>query len=139
GTQDVGFRGEVPILFDVRPAIPVKLTILDVDGKATTGRFTFRQEIDTGKNKIVRVYPPKSKRLAPDFFFQEQVYRRSGQTVLLPPAELKMIYGRGPEYRLREQSITVSEAKPMEIKVQLERWINPADYGFYSGDHHIHA
>ena len=23
--------------------------------------------------------------------------------------------------------------------VKLERWVNPADYGFFSGDHHIHA
>src|SRR5258706_13622904 len=38
GTQDLGFRAEVPILFDVRPAIPVKLSILDVDGKPSTGR-----------------------------------------------------------------------------------------------------
>src|SRR5262249_14543891 len=32
GTQDLGFRGEVPVLFDVRPALPVKLTIHDEDG-----------------------------------------------------------------------------------------------------------
>src|SRR5262249_37634240 len=24
GTQDLGFRGEIPVLFDIRPAIPVK-------------------------------------------------------------------------------------------------------------------
>src|SRR5262249_4097635 len=24
-------------------------------------------------------------------------------------------------------------------QVKLERWVNPADYGFFSGDHHIHA
>src|SRR5947208_2112488 len=44
GTQDLGFRGEVPILFDVRPGISVKLSITDVDGKPTTGRFTFRDQ-----------------------------------------------------------------------------------------------
>ena len=26
-----------------------------------------------------------------------------------------------------------------KFAVKLERWINPADFGFYSGDHHIHA
>jgi hypothetical protein len=36
GTQDVGGRGEVPILFDVKPAIPVKLIITDFDGTPTT-------------------------------------------------------------------------------------------------------
>ncbi|MBI3411192.1 MAG: CehA/McbA family metallohydrolase [Planctomycetes bacterium] len=142
GSQDIGFRGEVPILFEVRPAIPVKLTVIDVDGKPTTGRFTFKQEIstdNTGTGKIVRIYPPKSKRLAPDFFFQDQVYRHSGGTVLLPPGELTMIYGRGPEYKLIEQKITVPESGKPEIKVKLERWINAMDHGWYSGDHHIHA
>ena len=31
-----------------------------------------------------------------------------------------------------------SSQKP-EITVRLERWIDPSTYGFYSGDHHIHA
>lgn len=39
GTQDLGFRGEVPVLFDIKPAIPVKLKVLDFDGKPTVGRF----------------------------------------------------------------------------------------------------
>src|SRR5207302_6004242 len=76
GTQDLGFRGEVPILFTVRRGIQVKLSVTDVDGKPTTGRFTFR-------DKAGQVYPPKAKRLAPDFFFQDQIYRHDGDTVLL--------------------------------------------------------
>src|SRR5262249_37075525 len=36
GTQDLGFRGEVPVLFDIKPAVPVKLSITDFDGKPTT-------------------------------------------------------------------------------------------------------
>ena len=132
GSQDAGFRAEVPILFDVRPAIPVKLMIEDVDGTPTTARFAFRDR--TG-----RVYPSKAKRLAPDFFFQDQVYRHSGGMVLLPPGELAMTYGRGPEYRLVEQRILVPEKGEATITVKLERWINPMKYGYYSGDHHIHA
>ena len=62
GTQDLGFRGEVPILFDVRPGINVRLFVKDFDGKPTVGRFTF-------KDRTGRVYPLQAKRLAPDFFF----------------------------------------------------------------------
>ncbi|HEV3236625.1 MAG TPA: hypothetical protein VGZ25_06525, partial [Gemmataceae bacterium] len=91
GTQDQGFRAEVPILFDVKPGVKVKLSITDVDGKPTVGRFTFR-------DKQGHIYPPQAKRLAPDFFFQEQVYRPDGGTVLLPPGDFTMHYGRGPEY-----------------------------------------
>jgi hypothetical protein len=132
GTQDVGFRAEVPVVLEIRQAIPVKLIVKDFDGNDTTGRFTFT-------DKLGRIYPSKQKRLAPDFFFQDQVYRHSGGTVLLPPGELTMTYGRGPEYRLIAQRINVPEKGEPVITVKLQRWINPMDYGFYSGDHHIHA
>ncbi len=132
GTQDLGFRAEVPVLFDIRPAVPVRLSVTDFDGRPTVGRFTFR-------DRAGRVYPPKAKRLAPDFFFQDQVYRTDGGTVLLPPGEYTMTYGRGPEYVQRERQITVPEKGEAQVAVKLERWFNAADYGFYSGDHHIHA
>jgi len=132
GSQDIGFRGEVPILFDVRPAIPVKLVITDFDGKPTAGRFTFQ-------DKAGRIYPLQGKRLAPDFFFQQQVYRHDRGTVLLPPGELTMTFGRGPEYNLLERTITIPEKGEAAVEVKLERWVNAMDYGFYSGDHHIHA
>jgi hypothetical protein len=132
-SQDLGFRSEIPIVFDIRPAVPVKLIIDDANGQPTAGSFTF-------KDAVGRVFPHKGKRLAPDFFFQDQVYRHSGGIVLLPPGKLTMTYGRGPEYFLQSRSITVPEKlEPAAIKVTLKRWVNPMNYGFYSGDHHIHA
>src|SRR6185503_370574 len=50
GTQDLGFRNEVPILFTCAPAVKVTLEVFDVDGKPTTGQFVIR---DTRG----RVYP----------------------------------------------------------------------------------
>jgi hypothetical protein len=135
GTQDLGFRGEVPVLFEIKPAVEVKLRIEDFDGKPTVGRFTF-------KDRQGRVYPPRAKRLAPDFFFQDQIYRNDGDTVLLPPGELVMQYGRGPEYKQLEKKVGIAPTEgggPMTIPVRLQRWINTMDYGFYCGDHHIHA
>ncbi len=132
GTQDLGFRAEAPVLFDVRPGIEVRLSIRDFDGKPTAGRFTFR-------DRRGRVHPTQAKRLAPDFFFQEQIYRADGGTVVLPPGELTMTYGRGPEYKLLQRAVTIPEKGPAAIEVRLERWIHTADHGFYSGDHHIHA
>ncbi len=132
GNQDLGFRGETPVLFDIQEARPVKLSIQDETGSPTTARLTFR-------DRQGRVYPPRAKRLAPDFFFQDQVYRRDGESIILPPGELTMIYSRGPEYRSLTRQVTVTRDAEPRIKLQLERWINPAQYGFYSGDHHIHA
>jgi hypothetical protein len=132
GTQDLGFRAETPVLFDVKPGIAVKLVAKDFDGKATTARYTFT-------DKSNHVHPPQARRLAPDFFFQKQIYRHSGGTVTLPPGELTMAYGRGPEYRLKTRKVTIPAQGEAAVEVELERWVNPMDHGFYSGDHHIHA
>ena len=142
GTQDLGFRAELPVLFDVKPAVRVKLHVLDHDGTPTTARFQFVDQQD-------HVVPPQAKRLAPDLFFQKHVYRAHGEDVLLPPGELTMFYGRGPEYRWIKRTVTIPvpssgghgsrSSGQAEIAVRLERWIDPAGRGFYSGDHHIHA
>src|SRR5262245_24253021 len=132
GTQDLGFRAEVPVLFDVRPAVPLKLTVRDHDGKLTVGRFTFR-------DRAGHVHPPQARRLAPDLFFQEQIYRNDGDIVLLPPGEFTMYYSRGPEYRLVKQSVIVPATGAATVDVKLQRWIDTAAWGLYSGDHHIHA
>lgn len=137
GTQDLGFRAEVPVLFTVRPAVPVRLTVRDHDGQPTTGRFQF---VDLQGH----VFPPQARRLAPDLFFQKQIYRADGEVVLLPPGELTMFYGRGPEYRWKQRRVSIATpagdgSPPAEIAVRLERWIDPAARGYFSGDHHIHA
>ena len=132
GTQDLGFRAEVPVLFEVLPAVAVKLDVRDADGRPTTARLEFRDAAG-------RVYPPQAKRLAPDFFFQPQIYRAHGQSVILPPGKFTMESSRGPEYRVRTREVNVQTGGDAEIQVRLERWVDPARYGFYCGDHHIHG
>ena len=131
GNQDLGFRGETPVLFDIRPAVPVKLQIRDQDGQPTVGKFTFR---DTAGH----VHPPQAKRLAPDFFFQPHIYRADGETVLLPPGKLRVEFSRGPEYRVLQRDVVISPQQST-LQFDLKRWVTPADFGFYCGDHHIHA
>ena len=40
GTQDLGFRSDLPVLFNIETAIPVTLAISDHDGQPTTGSPT---------------------------------------------------------------------------------------------------
>jgi hypothetical protein len=132
GTQDLGFRNELAILFECEPAVRVKLSVLDDDGQPTTGQFTFR-------DKLNRVYPARSRRLAPDFFFHDQIYRHDGEDVLLPPGEYQVTYNRGPEYLVLTKSITVPAAEDHSESFRLKRWITLTDLNWYSGDHHVHA
>ena len=90
GEQDLGFRGEVPVLFTVRPAVPVRLSILDEEAMPTTASLIIRDSQG-------RIYPPQAKRLAPDFFFQPQIYRTDGESLLFPPGEIRIQSGRGTE------------------------------------------
>lgn len=132
GTQDIGFRSEVPILFDCVPAVNVTLEVLDFDGKPTTASFIIRDALN-------RVYPSRGRRLAPDFFFHNQIYRHSGESVLLPPGKYTVEYTRGPEYRVKTQNITVPNTETHRETFHLERWIHIAAEGWRSGDHHVHA
>ena len=132
GTQDIGFRSEVPILFNCLPAVNVTLEVLDFDGKPTTAAFIIRDTLN-------RVYPSRGRRLAPDFFFHNQIYRHNGESVLLPPGDYTVEYTRGPEYKVKTQTVTVPNAETHQATFHLERWIHIAAEGWRSGDHHVHA
>lgn len=132
GTADLEHRNELPVLFDVQPAVPVRLSVSDFDGAPTIARLEFRDSNG-------RVFPLQAKRLAPDFFFQPHVYRADRETVSLPPGRFDVMYSRGPEYRVTRTELTVDAEKANSLAVRLERWIHPQDYGYFSGDHHIHA
>jgi len=132
GSQDLGFRNEVDILFTASPSAKLTFRVKDTDGRPTTASFQIRDAKQ-------RVYPSQTKRLGGDFFFHPQVYRADGETVALPPGTYSIEYGRGPEYLTKTQTLTVTDTKPLTFAVQLQRWIDPAKLGWYSGDHHIHA
>lgn len=130
GTQDLGFRNEVELLFTAAPAHEVTFRVKDDDGQATTASLLI-------KDAQGHVYPLPSKRLAPDFFFQNQVYRHDGETVKLPAGDYTIESTRGPEYVPSTQKVSLSG--PRTVEVQLRRWIDPAKSLYFSGDHHIHA
>lgn len=132
GTQDIGFRNEVAILFTCQPGVKVIFEVIDHDGRPTTGQFVIRD--DRG-----RVYPARSKRLAPDFFFHDQIYRQNGESVILSPGTYNVTYSRGPEYRILNRKINVPAVEEHRESFRLVRWIKATDHNWYSGDHHVHA
>lgn len=126
------FSNQVPYVFRIDPAVIVKLMIQDHDGKPVMASFTIRDQQG-------HVYPAQTRRLAPDFFFHSQIYRRSGETVSLQPGKYTVHYTRGPEYLLEKKTITVPEKATHTEGFKLNRWVHPAKKGWWSGDHHIHA
>lgn len=133
GSQDLGFRNESSILFECKPAVKVRLNVRDVDGAPVMAAFEFLDH-----NGFI--HPSPVKRLAPDFFFQLQIYRADGEDIFLTPGHYRVKYSRGPEYRVLEKQIHVPEGvEEHEESFQLERWIHLRKHNWYSGDHHVHA
>ena len=131
-TRDIGFRNSAPVVFTCEAAHPVKLRIRDFDGTPATASLTIS---DTQG----RIYPCRAKRLAPDFPFQNQIYRGDGESILLPSGVYSVAVNRGPEYLSEEIPLTVGSAIEANVELQLRRWINAAEAGWYPGDHHVHA
>ena len=132
GTQDLGFRNDADLLFTCLPSIDVVLRVLDEAGRPSTASFIIRDAQG-------RVYPPQSKRLAPDFAFHPQVYRADGEKIRLPAGDYTVEFTRGPEYLTKTQTIKVNSGQTQTFSFKLERWIDLAKLGWYSGDHHVHA
>jgi hypothetical protein len=131
GTQDLGFRNEVDILFNCQPARDVAFHVLDENGQPTTASFLIRDQ-------ALRVYPSQAKRLAPDFAFHPQVYRGDGEKVKLPDGIYNIEFMRGPESLAKKQTLVVGP-KTAGATFKVERWVDPSKLGWWSGDHHIHA
>jgi hypothetical protein len=129
GSQDIGFRNDATILFTALPARRITLHVKDEKDRPTMASFLI-------KDRLERIYPLPSKRLAPDFFFQPQVYRADGESVQLPNGYYTFEYTGGPEYLTRTRELAADSS---ELSFKLERWIDPAKFGWFSGDHHVHA
>jgi len=132
GTQDIGFRNEVVVVFTALPGRPLRLLVRDENGAPSMAAFTIRDALG-------RLYPNPSKRLAPDLFFQPQVYRENGETLQVPAGSYKVTASMGPEYHPQTKQVEVTATGPNEVSFAMQRWIDPAKYRWYSGDHHVHA
>ncbi len=119
-------------VIDSAPAVLVRLRVHDHDGAPVMAAFTFRDSQG-------RVYPSLSRRLAPDFGFHPQIYRKDGEAVALQPGTYTVSWTRGPEYLVERRNITVPAKATHSESFRLTRWVFPRAKGWYSGDHHIHA
>ena len=137
GSQDIGFRNSIHILFTIQPSVKVKFRVKDEDGSSTMASFVITDGVermpddkpeDNSKGdyrltyaelkywvrdkQLSGIYPLPSRRVAaydkyPDFFFQPQVYRSDGEFVSLPEGKYKVTFTRGPEYITQSQTLVV--------------------------------
>ena len=131
GEQDLGFRTTLPVLFHCLPARRVPLHIRDEHGHSCVASLLITDAQG-------RVYPALGKRALPDLAFESQIYRADSEALMLPDGAYTIDAGRGPEYLRQRLPLAVSAGAP-SVSISLKRWVEPARYGYYSGDTHIHA
>ena len=131
GKQDVGFKNDIFLHCDVLPTFPLYLETKDENGNPTTVSIEI-------KNAKGMTFPIRPGRVGADFWFQNQVYRSFGESVLLPDGIYEVGLRKGPEYRTQKFEIRI-KGKAEKVTSQLNKWVDPAAWGFQSGDHHIHA
>src|SRR5262245_31064332 len=58
-------------------------------------------------------------------------------TIDLPRGKYVLTVEHGKEYVPHEEKLEIGE-RPVQVTIQLRRWINMAEQGWYSGDTHVH-
>jgi len=137
GTQDLGSRNAMSVLFECKSSTKVILDVKDFDGSPVMASFIIRDSVErlsaarrddyrnnrarnapweqpgiTSTRPLVGIYPLPARRVAEtdeyeDFFFQPQIYRQTGEHVYLPPGDYDVTYTRGPEYLPQSKVMTV--------------------------------
>lgn len=103
GTQDLGFRNEIDILFKCLPAQNILLQVLDNTDEPTSAGFEIRDQYG-------RLYPAESKRSALDVSHPE-VYRSHGDSLRLSPGRYIV--------KVTNSSQIVAEVRTVEVTCDL--------------------
>ena len=64
GTQDIGFRNTIDVLFDLQPAVKVIFKVKDEDGSPTIASFIISDDVERFGNSQSAAYFPEEYRLA---------------------------------------------------------------------------
>jgi hypothetical protein len=67
-----------------------------------------------------------------------QFYIAGESEISLPPGNYKLNVYKGIEYGMVAAQVEIASGERVEHKVEMSRWINMAEQGWYSGDDHLH-
>ena len=132
GTQDLGFRSDIDILFTCQPAAKITLA------RAGLGRQAHHRIVsDSRYTRTASIHrkPNVWRRIC---FFSRRSIAPTAIRSCCPPAITPSNTRAGRSIVKKTQKLHVAD-KPLDMTFHLERWIDPAKLGWYSGDHHIHA
>ncbi|OHB82450.1 MAG: hypothetical protein A2V98_19945 [Planctomycetes bacterium RBG_16_64_12] len=127
---------------DTQPAVLLRGEVVDrQSGNAIAARVYVRSA--DGRWWFARSASPEGsaveyrKERPPDSLEMHTTVSAHPFLVDVPPGRLTVRVDRGKEYLPVEQTIDVG-SEPVDLKIELVRWIDMAARGWYSGDTHVH-
>lgn len=67
-----------------------------------------------------------------------QFYSTGNSKILLPTGSATIRVFKGPEYKMGSLKVEIEAEKTIQPKIELSRWINMPENGWYSSDDHLH-
>ena len=142
------------------PLGTLKLTLTDaVTGEPTPARIEIRDEFaayhvaedallfggdcdmsdqGAGYSDLASTLESFTDRLENPYSTSTQFYSDGTSSVRLPEGPVTISVFKGPEYRVALAEIGITAGETVEHEIELKRWINMPDKGWYSADDHLH-
>ena len=136
------------VLRDMRSKVDSLVTVSTMKHKQATGTFslsTFDKDRRQPVTARVSVKQDSGKYYAPHgslyrMLRSEVHFYCNGQVKFnLPVGEYQVKVARGPEYPVMARQIQITAGNQTSAVLDLQRWTNQRELGWFSGESHIHA
>ena len=114
------------------PTGQLRVRVTDSGGELLPSRIYLKGA--DGRAHFPRGSYPRVASVTEDYYFHTD----GSFSVTLPAGEATMEAWRGFEYEPASRGVQVRAGEFTTVEVQLDRWIDMAAEGWYSGDNHIH-
>jgi hypothetical protein len=124
---------------------PARVELLDADGRGYVAQDALRFDRGGCVDHVIaedftleRALEGMSTHFMNAYTKTVQFYTVGTSVVSLPSGMYQLKLRKGPEYRLQERKIRIQSSETTKLTVEMSRWINMPEQGWYSADGHLH-
>jgi hypothetical protein len=123
---------------------PARVELLDAEGHGHVAQDALPIDGDCVDRVIPadytfeRAIAAMSKQFVNPYTKTVQFYTSGKSVISLSPGDYQLKLRKGPEYRLQERQIRIQPGATANVTVEMSRWINMPEQGWYSADDHLH-
>ena len=90
------------------------------------------------KGDLARAVSFMSRSIENPYTRTKQFYSTGISSISLPPGTYKLRVYKGIEYQLGVREVSIAAGQTSKLEIDLSRWINMREQGWYSADDHLH-